>query len=107
MNSGCDRLAMSAVTMIESGTETSATTARIGEIQNIIASTPMSVRAEASSWLNVCCIVCWMLSMSLVTRLSSSPRGTVSKYDNGKRCSLSSMSERRRRAVRWTTPARM
>jgi len=27
----------------------------------------------------VCCIVCWTLSMSLVTRLSSSPRGLVSK----------------------------
>ena len=79
MNSGCDRLAITAVTTIESGTEIRATRASSGEIQSIMARTPTSVRIELSSWLNVCCMVCWMLSMSLVTRLRSSPRGTVSK----------------------------
>ncbi len=79
MNSGCERLAITAVTMIESGTETSAMRASTGEIHSIMPSTPTSVRIDASIWLIVCCIVCWMLSMSLVTRLSSSPRGTRSK----------------------------
>jgi hypothetical protein len=70
---------MSLVTTIDNGTETRATRASTGEIQIIIASTPTRVSNEFSSWLNVCCIVCCTLSMSLVTRLSSSPRGLVSK----------------------------
>ena len=74
-NNGCDRFAISRVTTIDSGTDTSATRASSGEMMSIIVSTPISVSSAFSSWLKVCCIVCWMLSMSLVTRLSSSPRG--------------------------------
>ncbi len=107
MNFGCERLAMTAVTTIDSGTEISATRASSGEIQIIMPSTPMSESTDVSSWLKVCCIVCCTLSTSLVTRLSSSPRGTVSKYDSGSRCSLSSTSRRRRIAVRCTTPLRI
>ena len=47
---------------------------------NIITSTPMTVSTEVSSWLSVCCRLWATLSMSLVTRLSSSPRGCRSKY---------------------------
>ena len=47
-----------------------------------------------SSWLSVCCRLCETLSMSLVTRLSSSPRGCLSKYGSGSRLSLSSTSAR-------------
>ncbi len=58
---------------------TSATSASSGEIQNIIASTATTVISDVSSWLIVCCRVVLTLSMSLVTRLSSSPRGERSK----------------------------
>ena len=51
-------------------------------------STPTTVSSEVSSWLSVCCSVCAMLSMSLVTRLSSSPRGCWSKYASGSRFSF-------------------
>ena len=57
-------------------------------------STPTTVSSEVSSWLSVCCRLCAMLSMSLVTRLSSSPRGWLSKYGSGSRLSLSSTSAR-------------
>ena len=50
------------------GTVTSATSASVGEIENIIASTPTTVSSEISSWLIVCCRVWLTLSMSLVTR---------------------------------------
>ena len=78
-NIGCERLAIIRVTRTDSGTEMSATTDSSGEMSTIIVSTPTRVSREFSSWLSVCCIVCWTLSMSLVTRLSSSPRGLVSK----------------------------
>ena len=42
---------------------------------NIITSTPINESTDVSSWLSVCCRLCEMLSMSLVTRLSRSPRG--------------------------------
>ena len=45
-----------------------------------------------------------MLSMSLVTRESSSPRGCPSKYDRGRRCSLASTSLRIRRTDFWAVP---
>ena len=79
MNIPCERFMIRAVTTIVIGTVTSATSASVGEIQNIIDITPMTVSSEVSIWL----IVCWSdwltLSMSLVTRLSSSPRGCWSK----------------------------
>ena len=78
-NMPCERFITAPVTSIEIGTETSATSASSGEIQNIIASTATTVSSEVSSWLIVCCRVWLMLSMSLVTRLSSSPRGCRSK----------------------------
>ena len=37
----------------------------------------MRVRIEVMIWLSVCCMVCWMLSMSFVTRLRMSPRGVA------------------------------
>jgi len=78
-NSGCERLAISAVITRVNGTVMSETTARIGEMTNIITITPMTVSSEVSSWLRVCCSVWAMLSTSLVTRLSTSPRCTRSK----------------------------
>ena len=64
----------------------------------------MTVSSDVSSWLRVCCSVVEMLSMSLVTRESSSPRGWPSKYRSGSRCSFSSTSSRSRYTTRWTTP---
>ena len=104
MNSFCERLAICCVTSTDSGTATSAITASSGEITNIITSTPTMVSSDVSSWLSVCCSVCAMLSMSLVTRLSSSPRGWPSKYGSGSRFSLSSTSPRSSRTADWTTP---
>ena len=62
-------------TSIVSGTVTSATSASSQEIENIMMTTKTTVSSEVSRWLIVCCSVWLMLSMSLVTRLSSSPRG--------------------------------
>ena len=77
---------------IDSGTVTSAITASSGEIQNIITSTPTTVSTEVMSCDSVCWSVCATLSMSLVTRLSSSPRGWESKYLSGSRDSFASTS---------------
>ena len=58
-----------------------------------------------SSWLRVCCKLWAMLSMSLVTRLSRSPREKRSMYLSGSRWILSSTLERRRCMSRCTMPA--
>ena len=63
------------MTTIDTGIVTSAMTASSGEMTNIMTSTPTTVSSEVSSWLIVCCRLVEMLSMSLVTRLSTSPRG--------------------------------
>ena len=78
-NIGCDRLAIVPVISTEIGMVISAISARVGETMNIITTTPMMVNRELSSWDRVCCRVWDTLSMSLVTRLSSSPRGWRSK----------------------------
>ena len=81
------------------------TAASSGEIQNIIPSTPTIVSNDVSSWLSPCCRVVVRLSMSLVTRLRTSPCGWLSKYRSGSRVSLSSTSLRNPNMVRWVTPA--
>ena len=78
-NSFCDRLAIIAVIHMEIGMVTRAISASDHEIQNIIATIATTVSNEVSSWLSVWLRLCWMLSTSLVTRLSSSPRGWPSK----------------------------
>jgi len=78
-NCGWDFFPIRVVTKTDNGMVTSAMTASSGEIQNISASTPMTNRTDVMSWANVCCSVCEMLSVSLVARLSTSPRGCWSK----------------------------
>ena len=78
-NSFCDRLAIIEVIHMEIGMVTRAMSASDQEIENISATTAMTVSSEVSSWLSVWLRLCWMLSTSLVTRLSSSPRGWPSK----------------------------
>ncbi len=78
-NCGWDRLAICIVMTAESGIVTTAISARIHEIQNIIASTPTSVSTAWISWLSDCCMVWARLSMSLVTRESTSPFEFLSK----------------------------
>ena len=73
-----------------------------GEIVSIITSTATTVSTEVSSWLIVIDSDVWMLSTSLVTRLSTSPRCRESKYDSGSRCTLSSTSARSATIVRCT-----
>ena len=104
MNSGCERFAICRVATTDSGTATSAITASSGEIENIRISTPTIVSSDVSSPLSVCCRVWATLSMSFVTRLSSSPRGCPSKYSSGSRLSFSSASRRSSRTTDWVTP---
>ena len=75
VNCFCDRFAISMVTMTEIGTVTMQMAASIGLIQNIMPSTPSRVSTDEMICPKVCCMACWMLSMSLVTRLRMSPRG--------------------------------
>ena len=82
------------------GRETRATSASCHEIVNIMMSTPTTVSTDVSALESDCCIVCVMLSMSLVTREMSSPRCTLSKYDSGRRLIFASTSSRRRHMVR-------
>src|SRR6476469_886508 len=103
MNSFCARLPTALVTNTEAGMISSAITASSGEIVNIMIMTPTTVSTEVSSWLIVCCNVVEMLSMSLVTRESNSPRGWPSKYRSGSRGSLASTSSRSVSTRRCTT----
>ena len=74
-NRFCDRFITCAVISTVSGTEISTTRASGGDSQNINASTPITVKMLLSICARVCCSDWAMLSMSLVTRLSNSPRG--------------------------------
>ena len=67
------------VTTTESGTVSSEIAASSELIQNIMASTPMTVSTAVMICVRVCCSVLAMLSMSLVTRERMSPRGWLSK----------------------------
>ena len=89
---------------IVTGTMISVTSAS-PQMVNIITSTPTSWRLEDSSWLSVCCMLWARLSMSLVTRLSRSPRGWRSTWLSGIRLSFVSTSARSRNIERCTTPA--
>ena len=82
--------------MAAMGITSSEMSASSGLIQSIIASTPMIVATDVMIWVRLCCRVLAMLSMSLVTRLSVSPRGCVSKYLSGSRASFRSTSRRSR-----------
>ncbi len=66
-------------TTVVTGMLTRATSDSTGEIENIMTSTNTTVSSEVNAWLSVCCRLWAMLSMSLVTRLSSSPLGCLSK----------------------------
>ena len=74
MNLARDRLAMLLVAKSEMGITASAMRASRIETSNIITRTPMIVSTDVSNWLSDCWRLCEMLSMSLVTRLSRSPR---------------------------------
>ena len=73
-NSRCERRAIVRVASSDSGTVSTVISANSGEIVSIIASTATTVSTDVSSWLIVIDSDDWMLSMSLVTRLSNSPR---------------------------------
>ena len=103
-NSFCARLPITVVSPIATGMVINATIARTGEMTNIMTVTPTTVSNEVSSWLSVCCSDWATLSMSLVTRLSSSPRVCRSKYDRGIRLILASTPSRSRRTERCTAP---
>ena len=93
-NRPCERFMIWAAMTIVSGTETRATSASSGLIHIIIEITATTVSTEVSSWLIVCCSDWLTLSMSLVTRESSSPRGCLSKNCSGSRWTFCSTSSR-------------
>lgn len=101
-NAFCERGPMTPkITPIRGGSATSATSASCHEIENIMISTPITVSTEVRAPPDSdCCMVCVMLSMSLVTREISSPRCTLSKYDSGRRLIFASTCSRRRHMVR-------
>ncbi len=88
------RLPMAIAAASDSGTATIAMRASSGETQNIMARTPTSVSRFESSCDRVCCSDVETLSMSLVTRDSSSPRGWRSKKRSGSRLILADTSSR-------------
>ncbi len=75
----CDRLAITVVITRVSGIVTRAISARSGEMTNIMVTTPITVSSDVRIWLRVCWRLVDTLSMTFVTRLSSSARGMVSK----------------------------
>lgn len=96
MKLGWARFPTLPATTADSGTVTSAISASSGEIRNIMISTPITVSSDETIWDSVCCSDCARLSMSLVTRDSTSPRGWRSKYFSGSRANFSSTCSRRR-----------
>ena len=70
---------MKIVAASDTGTTSRETTARIGLISSIMISTPTIVSSDVIIWVRLCWSDWPMLSMSLVTRLSRSPRGWPSK----------------------------
>ena len=78
-NSRRERRAIARVANSDNGTVSTVITTSSGEMDSIIASTATTVRTAVSSWLIVIESDDWMLSMSLVTRLSNSPRWRPSK----------------------------
>ncbi len=78
MNRVFDREVISFIVNSESGTVTMVMIASNGEIEIIMTTTPMIVSVDVSIMLSVCWRLCATLSMSLVTRLSRSPRGWLS-----------------------------
>ena len=95
-NCFCERLAMSTVSSTESGTASSEMRASSQLIDSIMMSTPTIVSSAVMICVRLCCSDCEMLSMSLVTRLRTSPRGWSSKYLSGRRASFSSAACRSR-----------
>ncbi len=69
---------MNLTMMTDTGIVTRAIIAISGEMSSIIKTTPIIDNSDESSWLKLCCMLCETLSMSLVTRLSKSPRGAWS-----------------------------
>ncbi len=74
-----DFLATRTVMSVDTGTETSAISARSGESHSIMASAADSIRTDMISWLSSWLRACEMLSTSFVARLSTSPRRCSSK----------------------------
>ena len=91
---GCERRAMSRVTTSDSGTVTSEISASSGLMTIIMTSTPTTVANDVMLCVRVCWSVVLTLSMSLVTRLSRSPRACASTYRSGSRPILRSTSSR-------------
>ncbi len=103
-NSGWARLPMRAVTSTAAGMLRRAISASSQEMENIIASTATRVSRETMTWESTCWRDWATLSMSLVTRLRTSPRDWPLKCRSGSRASLAWASRRSRPAVRWTAP---
>ena len=78
-NNRWERRAIARVTTTDNGTVNRVIPVSSGEMLTIISSTVATVSTALSSWVMVIDSDVWRLSMSLVTRLSTSPRRRVSK----------------------------
>src|ERR1700758_4907973 len=84
-NKRCERRVIARIASSDIGTVNKVIKAKSGEMDTIMTHTATTVRADVNSWLIVIDSDDWTLSISLVTRLSSSPRWRLSKYDKGSR----------------------
>ena len=96
------RLPIRAVAITDSGTVASVTSASSGEIHTSITITPITVSMAVTIWPSACCSDVATLSMSFVTRDSTSPSGRASKYASGRRVSFACASRRSCRIVPCT-----
>ena len=78
MNFARDLAAIFFMVSMDDGITRRATSASCHDTVNIITMTPTMVRSDVMSWLRDCWRLWLMLSMSFVTRLSSSPRECLS-----------------------------
>ena len=74
----CERFMICPATSMTRGMASSATIVSCHETVSIMTTTPSTVQIDTSSCPADCCIDCPTLSMSFVTRESSSPRGRES-----------------------------
>ena len=78
-NCGWERFIIAPVKITAIGIVKIAMSVSVGEIHNIIASVPITVKMLVIIWLSVCCRDCAKLSRSFVVRDMISPRSWRSK----------------------------
>ena len=104
LNFGCEAAVRTKASAPDAATANSAISVSLGDSHSIIDNTPSRLNVDISTWLSTCCRLWLMLSMSLLTRLSTSLRGCWSNQASGRRPSLSSACWRSVRTTRCSRP---